>query len=195
MTRFAKFISYIFHPIVFFLIMPYVIVYKITANHFYAIKWEVFSSAFIFMGIILILFGRLRGAFSDEDVSVRNERNRLFFILYILSLSYFVIALFFKGIFFPLSIIAFSIVLGILLFNIVNKFIKVSIHCAIASAFVTAIAILLGIEGFLATIFIIPLTIWSRIVLRKHTVNEAVIGGFLGILITFLTFLTGKYFY
>lgn len=193
MIKFAQFLSHIFNPVVFLLITPFVIVYKFTSNPAYAAKWFIFSALFIFIGTLLLLVGRIRGIFSDIDVSKRKERTNLYLMLYLLSLVYFVAAIFFKGISFPLSIVSFSIVLSILLFNIINHFMKISIHTSVASGFVTAITIIFGIEGLISTILIIPLITWSRIVLKRHTLKEALLGAVFGILITFSTFILGRF--
>lgn len=195
MIRFAKLVSLIFNPVVFFLIMPFLIVYHQTQSGIYAFKWGIFSLIFPAFGIAFLLIGRISGVFSDEDISVREERHRFYIILYSLAFLYFIIALFLKGIFFPLSIITFGIILGILIFNIFNYYIKASIHIGVACAFVVTIGILYGFKFFLITAFIIPVLAWSRVVMKRHTFKEIIIGGTLGVLITIVTFLIGKQIY
>ncbi|MEK7120562.1 MAG: hypothetical protein AAB840_00535 [Patescibacteria group bacterium] len=191
--RFARLVSFVFHPATFFFIMTYLIVYKQTDSGIVALKWQVFSSAFIFIGIVIILVGRWRGIFSDHDLSKKEERAKFYGFLWPLAFSYLTAALILRGLFFFLSIIAFGIVLGMFIFHIVSRYIKASIHLAISCGFVLTLGFLYGETGLLATIWIPPLLAWSRLKLTKHTKQEVIAGGLLGICITFLTFLIGKY--
>lgn len=195
MKKAAKIISFIFHPVFFFLIMPYLIIYRQTGNSFFALKWTVFSSIFIVIAGVLILLGRVKGVFSDFDISKREERSKFYFIVYFLAIIYFVIALFFKGAFFPLSIIIFGLIVGVVIFDFVNRRVKASLHIGVASSFVISISILYGINAFFFVLLLVPLLIWSRLVLKKHTLKEEIAGGILGSIITLLTFEIGKYLY
>lgn len=189
----ARFVSFVFHPANFFFIMPFLVVYKQTASGFVALKWEIFSSAFIFLGLVIILGGRWKGIFSDHDLSKKEERAKFYGFLWPLAFSYLTVALILRGLFFSLSIVAFGIVLGMFIFHIINRYIKASIHIAISCGFVLTLGLFYGGTGFLATVWIPPLLAWSRLKLTRHTKQEVVVGGLLGIVITLLTFLIGKY--
>lgn len=193
MTVVARFLSFLFHPINLLVPVPFFVVYKQTQNFLYALKWEFFSSAFVFLGILIFIFGRMKGWFSDQDLSKREERYLFYKILFVLVLAYLISAVFFKGIVFPLSILSFGIVSGILIFELVNHRIKASVHVGVASAFVVGISLLYGSAGFWATAWVLPLVMWSRLKLKKHTFYEMVLGGFLGITVTVATFFIGKY--
>lgn len=191
----AEIISYIFHPIVIFILMPFFVIYRQTGSILSALKWEFFSSIFIFFFSLIFLFGRYRGFFSDQDLSKREERPRFYFLIWLLTYSYLVLALILKGIFFPLAIIAFGIAFGITVFAVVNNFMKPSIHTAVAVAFVLTITALYGQTAFLITFWIIPLVVWARIFLKKHTLKEVFVGGIIGIIVVLLTFIASKYLY
>ncbi|MDP2649326.1 MAG: hypothetical protein Q8P10_00625 [bacterium] len=191
---FAKFFSFLFHPVIFFLIMPYIVVYKHTNNNFSALKWAFFSSIFIFIALILLILGRIKGVFSDFDISKREERFKFYFLVFLLAFIYFVIALFFKGVFFPLSIIVFGLIFGLIIFDVINNYLKASVHVGVICAYVTTITIVYGFIGFLFSFWLMPLVFWSRLELKKHTFQEGMAGGFLGAIITIITFLIGKYF-
>ncbi len=118
--RFAKFISLVFHPVVLLLMLPYLVIYRQTASEMYALKWVVFSASFLLIGITLFLVERLRGVFSDSDISHQKERPKFYAIALILAFIYFTISILFKGIFFPISIIAFGIIIGLFFFYIFN---------------------------------------------------------------------------
>lgn len=193
MTLFARFVSYLFHPVLFFLIMPFFIVYRQTDSGLYAMKWMIFSSVFIFIGVMLILFETLRGDFSDVDISKKEQRQKFFLILLVLGAIYLAASLFFKGIFFPLSFISLSILLGILIFTLLNGYVKASIHVAVACGFVLSMKILFGESVLLVTLWLVPLIAWARLYLKKHTVTEVISGGVAGTCITVFTFIIGKY--
>lgn len=196
MTRiFASLLSYIFHPVIFVLLMPYFLIYRQTQSMLYALKWEIFSSFFIFLGLILVVLGKKRGIFSDYDLSKRNERWKFFAIVLSPALLYLFISLFLKGMFFSTTIISFGVILALFMFALVNKFIKPSIHSGVACAYVLSVALLYGPIAFLVTFWMVPVVIWARLSLKKHTVNELLVGGVIGTVITLLTFLVGAYLY
>ncbi len=172
--------------------MPFFIVYKETASGLYAIKWMIFSSVFILFGVMIILFETIEGDFSDFDISKKGERFKFYIILAVLGLVYFSLSLFFKGIFFPLSLISLSILLGIIVFAFVNRFVKASIHTAVIFAFVISMSLMYGVTAFLLSFWMIPLVAWARIYEKKHTAWEVLLGGFLGSIITLITFSVGK---
>lgn len=195
MIPIARVISFLFHPIVFFLIMPFLVVYKQTGNSPYALKWQFFSLFFVILGILLLLVGRWRKIFSDFDLSQKNERTKFYFVMWLLAFSYLLIALLFKGMFFYLSLMASGIVFGIVLLAVVNHYVKASIHVAVACAFAITVFILFRNETPVSVFFIIPFMGWSRLVLKRHTIHEIISGGIIGTGITLLTFLLGKYVY
>ncbi len=191
-TTAAQLISFLLNPVFFLSIIPFFVVYKYTGNPLYALKWEAFSFAFIVFGLLLLLFGRWRQIFSDFDLSKREERSRFYVILLLLAFSYFSTSLFFKGIFFPLSVVSLGMVLGVLAFTLVNNYVKASIHAASSMAFIVTIGILYDLEFIMWSFWMIPLVGWSRLHLKRHTLAEVVTGSVLGLSITLVTFLIGK---
>lgn len=191
---FAKLLSYIGSPLIFFLLMPYLIVYTQTRDSITAVKWSMFSAVFVGLGLLLVLIGKRRGKFSDLDLSNREERATFYLLLWPLLLAYLIASIVFRGVFFSLSIIAVGIVIGLLLFEVVNSRLKASIHMGVVTAFVLTIWVLFGLYHFLLFVWIIPLIGWSRIVLKRHTIQEVIAGCILGVIVTGVTFLIGKLF-
>lgn len=189
----AVLLSYLFHPVIFVLLIPYFIIYRLTTSITYALKWEIFSSIFIFLGIVLVLLEKRRGIFSDYDLSKREERWKFFVIVLTPIVLYFLASIFIKGLFFSTTIISLGIILALLLFVLANKFVKPSIHTGVACAYVISIALLYGPLAFFVTFWMVPIVIWARLSLKKHTVNEVFVGGIIGTIITLLTFIIGKY--
>lgn len=195
MKLFAQFVSFLFHPALLVALVPFLAVYQQTTSRFTALKWGMFTSLFILFGLIVFLAGRFFGIFSDFDLTKKEERGKFYLIAELLGSTYLAIALVFRGLFFHLTIGALGIILGTFLFMLVNKRLKASIHVAIISAFVSTISLLFGKQVFFATFWIVPLIAWARLRLERHSTSEVIAGGVLGIVITFLTFLLGKFIY
>jgi membrane-associated phospholipid phosphatase len=186
---FAEVVSLVFNPVIFLFALPFMVVYKQTTNFSSAIKWEMFSGFFVVIGLLIIYLGIRRGIFSDEDLSKRKEREEFYYFALVLSFAYLIAALFLKGIFFHLSIVGLGLFLAIIIFTLINRFIKASIHLAALWAFTVAVSLLYGLNYFWFTVWIIPLVAWSRLYLKRHTKKELLVGSMLGILITLATFL------
>lgn len=192
---FPEFISYVFHPVNFVLTMPFLIVYRQTASGPYALKWAIFSAMFIVLGLFFVVMGRIRGVFSDFNISKREERPKFYIMVWILACIFMGIAFVLKGVFFPLSIISFAIVIGTICIEVINNFLKISVHLTIATAWAVSIGILFGIYPFLFFLPFLFLLAWARIRLQHHTVPELIGGGIAGVIITVVTFLIGKAVY
>jgi len=192
---FAKVVSVVFHPAILILLLPFLVVYRQTESSFYALKWQMFSALFVFLAGLLVYLGEKYGIFSDSDLSKRNERNKFYAMIIILLLLYMGVVVFFEGDLSMPVIIGFGALFGVVLFGIINHVFKISLHSGVACVFVITVGILYGINAFFATIGIVPLLIWSRLALKKHTLLEAISGGLLGGTITIATYIIGKIFY
>lgn len=192
MIYFARVVSVVFHPAILILLLPFLFVYRQTESSLYAIKWQMFSALFVFLAGVLVYLGEQIGVFSDSDLTKRSERNKFYLMAIILLLLYIGSIVFLKGIFSPFVIIAFGALFGIVLFAIANRFFKISVHSGAICAFVISIGIMYGIKTFFAIVWIAPLMIWARLILKKHTPIEAISGCFLGGTITVATYLIGR---
>ena len=195
MKHVAEVLSFVFHPVIFFLIMPFLIVYRFTANHEAALRWEIFSAVFVAIAVTIVLWGRKRGVFSDFDISKKEERYEFYACMLFFGCVYIASSVFIRGLLFPMTLIAITIACGIAFLDRINRYIKVSSHTAVSSAFVTTIGLLYGVAPFLALCWIVPILTWARISLRRHTRSEALTGAFVGVVLTVLTFVIGEYIY
>lgn len=186
--RLAKFGSLIFHPVVFSLLVPFVVVYHHTPNFLYGMKWVLFSGGFLFIAILVFFLLRPVDFLTDFDISQREKRPIFYTTALLFAVLYFIAAILFKGLFFPLSIVALGIILGIVLFELMNFYIKASIHAAVSWGFVITCSILYGWVAFFLTIWIPFFVSWSRLVLKKHKKNEIIAGSVVGILVSLTTF-------
>lgn len=189
----ARFISLLSSPFILFLPTPFILVYKETGNISYSLKWTLFSYIFLFSVVFFVLLGMLVGFFSDYDVSKKEERPKLFAFGGIITFLYLGSLILLNG---PkiLYFVIFGIILGVLVISIVNNWIKASIHTATISAFTLSLVILFGYR-FIPVLFLIPAMAWARVKIKKHTPLEALTGGFLGVILTIIVYIIGRFIF
>lgn len=192
MKFFARFVSWFFHPMLFTLLVPFLIMYHQTANPFYALKWVVFSAGFLLLALCIFYIVRPKEFFSDFDIYKREKRVAFYTIACVIALLYFLVAVYFKGLFFPMSALALGILIGLVFLEIINFYIKVSIHVAVSCSYVMLVGVLYGEKAFIGTFWIPPLVAWSRYTLKKHTIREISAGALFGGFVTMLTFMIGE---
>jgi len=187
----ARFISFFLSPLILFLPTPFILVLKETGNISYSLKWTFFSYIFLFSVILFVLLGMLIGFFSDYDVSKKGERPKLFAFSGIVTFLYLGSLILLSG---PkiLYLVVFGIILGVFIVSLVNNWIKASIHTATVSAFTLSLVILFGYM-FIPVLLLIPAMAWARIKLKKHTQPETLTGGFLGIVLTIIVYIMGRF--
>lgn len=193
--KIAVLVSFLFNPLFLSYLVPFLIVYRYTGNEFTALKWLLFSSIFAIIATSYLFYGRIRGYFSDLDISKREERPKYFKILLFLAIFYLGISLLLKGYFFPISIFSFGSALAIISYLLVNRYIKASGHVGVACAFVILIGVLYGMHVLFIAVWIVPLLAWSRITLKKHTLQEVLAGAALGLVVSALTYIIGTVVY
>ena len=192
MMAIAKVVSFFLGPVFILLPIPYILVERFTQDYFYALKWTIFSYAFILAGALFVIIGVALKVFSNFDVSKKEQRPLLF------SFSAFAIFCYLLSLYIldgpkVLFIAIFAIILGLIVIVIVNKWIKASIHMASA----TSVLLFVGIvyKGyFLLLLMLLPLLAWARVKTKEHTPLETIIGSVLGIVITLVVYAVSKEF-
>jgi hypothetical protein len=191
MLKIAQFISTVLNPITLLSPIAYLLVLRQTGNRELALFWEIISFIFILIVAIFILIGVEEKIFSDFDISKRKQRPLLFTFSIGLSAIYIVILYFLKA---PsvLFIVSFTVILGLIIFEIVNRITKASIHVGTIAAFAASVSLVYG-GVFYLTLLLIPIVAWARIRTRNHTQKQVVIGATLGLLITLVVYVIFKY--
>jgi hypothetical protein len=192
MNFLAKAISHILNPIITLFPILYILISKFSDNNTYAIKWTLFSYAFVLAVAIFVAIGVELGIFSNFDVSKREQRPLLFSFSAFAAFCYLISVIILGG---PkiLFVVFFAIVFGLLVVIIVNRWIKASIHLATATAAILFMGI--AYQGYLYLLcFLIPLLAWARVRMKEHTVEETVIGTILGVVITLAVYFVSKQF-
>ena len=185
----AKMVSALTQPpiicIPLFLIISYVISLEngvLNLNKF--IICESLSLAFtsILPMAIILLWAKIIS--TDNDISNRQDR---YVPLIVGIVSYFVgvlLSLFLNlDNFLTLLLLCYAVNTGVVLL-ITFKW-KISVHTTGISGPIAALILLLGLAGA-AIAFIYPIVIWSRVLLKKHTLAQAICGGVQGFFLTVL---------
>lgn len=151
-------------------------------------------SKFIVLEVISLIFASLlpmaiilfwaKKLGTDKDISNRSDR---YMPLIVGIVSYFIgflICLIFKlDNFLTCLLLCYSINTGVVLL-FTSKW-KISVHTTGLSGPVAALILLLGPIGALFGL-IYPVLIWSRVLLKKHTLSQAISGGVQGFFLTVL---------
>jgi len=176
----ARWVSNVFCPPVLAVASIFLISFQLAS--FAAWFW----SGFIFLGSIAsplgyILFQLKRGKVSDFEIYHREQRKGSYiFTLVCGSITLMVMWLFAA----PLLIIALGAasLLEVGIMFLINTRWKISAHAAAMAVFVTLLVYLFG-RPLLPSTMGIPLMVWSRVSLRRHTLLQTLAGTALGIAI------------
>ena len=187
--KIAKVISTITNPpilcIPLFLIISLVLSFNsgvFNLNKF--ISLEVVSLIFASLLPMAIILFWAKKLGTDKDISNKNDR---FTPLIVGVISYFIgflfCLIFNLDYFLTLLLLCYSINTGVVCIITVKW--KISIHTTGLSGPVAALILLLGPIGALFGI-LYPILIWSRVILNKHTLAQAITGGVQGFFLTVL---------
>lgn len=183
MMLFANTLTWILHPIALTIPAVYLITYYSTGDVQISYYWTFVS--LIFSGIVaaFVLIGVSKGFFNNIDVSNRRQRVILYPFVIGVVLIFALFIYLQNG---PVNLITGAIlfVAAMIVMDIINRRIKASVHVASVSAIITGIVYLYG--GMYVLLFLlIPLVAWARIVKKRHTLQETIVGAACGILLTF----------
>ena len=170
----AQIVSYLLSPFCLAVFGGAFFSYKATESIPETIFWT--GIVILFTSIIAgyIIFGVKKGFFSDLDISKQKERFIFYPFLLTVLVAFTVTVLILDG---PPILVAAGLFLipTVLLFELINKRIKGSIHTASVSAAAVGFAFYYQ-EDFLILLLLIPLMIWSRVTTKKHSLNETLVG-------------------
>lgn len=184
MHLFPKIINVVLHPVIITIPGVFLIVYKNTGDSSLALWWTFISLIFSGIVALFVLFGVKKGFFNNLDVSNRKQRIILypFIIATVLLFSCFVYFIHGPRVLIEASIL---IIVALILLDIINTKIKASGHVGVVSALVTGLIYAYGTVAFLSIVFI-PLIAWARIVEKRHTLKETIVGAISGITLSIL---------
>jgi membrane-associated phospholipid phosphatase len=179
----ARFISMVTHPPV--ISIPTFII----LNYFLA-----GSNQFIVPSLISITFGALipivtsliliKKMKTDLDITDRTKRTMPLILAICSYLIGFLVLLWFGA---PAVVSALMLIYGTntLIILIINFYWKISIHAMGLAGPTAAFIFAFGFVGVIIGL-IIPLVMWSRLKLKKHTPSQVIAGSVLGLLLTWI---------
>lgn len=187
---FAKSVSLVSDPLFLATPIPFLLVLWASEDIFYSLKWAVFSMMFFALVGIFVLYGVKKGVFSDIDVSRREQRPAFYLFALYVSFLYVGSLLLLNG---PpvLFLAGCGVLLSVAVISLVNLKVKASVHVATVTALIFIVSILYG-DFYLIFLLTIPLIIWSRVSIKRHTLQEALIGGSIGLMLTLLVYIAIK---
>ena len=186
--QFAVFISYIaYAPII--SIPAFAIINYYFLNFYDFIVITILCA--IFTCILPVLFvlrwiegKRIHGQEMDMDIPERKDRN---YPLIIVIVSYFIGTAILYTLNAPVmtTILMFSYFLNTLIVFFINLYWKISIH---AMGVAGPTVVLIYTFGPVGVIFaaVLPIVMWSRVYLKRHTVGQVITGALLGFILTTL---------
>ncbi|HEU0273670.1 MAG TPA: phosphatase PAP2 family protein [Candidatus Udaeobacter sp.] len=176
---FARWISWIGHPLVFITLSIAIIIALRAANRSGLTIWLTLLVTVILPMALLLFWGTRAGRWSDPDVSIQAERARFYPRAIPISATA-VIALWALHV--PAFAVRGALVILFLLIAaaVVNFGIKLSLHALFAfySAFI--LFVVNPVAGAIALALAL-LVFWSRLYLRRHDLLEMLVGTFLGL--------------
>ena len=178
----ANFISYALNPPFVLIFSTFLLIFRTNGNFISALVWAFYSFFFLLFLAAFLIYGVHKGFLTDLDVSKRKQRPLLFIVSLIISTVY-LIGLYLLHAPQILVVFTYAIILCLILFSIINTFIKASLHVATVSAFLIALSLEYKGLYFILLLFI-PLVAWARVKIKRHSVAEAIVGGILGSLLS-----------
>lgn len=182
-TRIAWFISNIFSPVV--VSLPFIILVALYHAHnvSHALGYALLTLLFLTIGpMIYVLTGVLRGTLTDPDVSVRSQRLGPFLFSLGSALIGLVVLILMHAPKNLQTVLIISSVSGVAMI-LITLFWKISMH---ASSFASAITMLTALYGSSVALmfFVLVALCWSRVVLRRHTTAQVIVGSLVSITLT-----------
>lgn len=169
---------------------PLVSIPAFAVINYYLLNWDDFiavTSISIFFAALLptlIVFKWLSGKKIDLDIPDRRERTRpLTFVI----TSYLIGTAALYAVNAPeiTTVLMFCYFSNTLIVLIINLFWKISIHAMGVAVPTTSLIYVFGPIGAIFAL-IIPVVMWSRVQLRRHTAFQVIIGALLGFVLTIL---------
>ena len=187
--KIAKIVSTLTQPpiitIPLFLVICYVISLEngvLNFNKFVSCEIVALIFASLLPMVIILMWAKIIN--TDNDISNRQDR---YVPLVVGIISYFIgvlISLFLNlDNFLTILLLCYSVNTGVVLLITIKW--KISVHTTGISGPIAALILLLGPVGA-AIALIYPIVIWSRVLLKKHTLAQAIAGGVQGFFLTVL---------
>ncbi len=125
------------------------------------------------------------------DATLANKRAQkeriIIFVIYLAVIALELIVLVSTKIYQPLFAVFIGATVTIIIGSIISYFYKISVHTSMTTFFVAMLILMFG-WGMWPVILCIPAIIWSRLILKRHTISQVLTGFVLSLLIVIATF-------
>jgi hypothetical protein len=177
---FARWVSWVGHPLVFITLSVGIIVALRLANRV-GLALLLTLLATVILPMALLLFrGFQSGRWSDPDVSVRAERIRFYPRALSISAAAVIVLLLLRAPAFALRGATMTLLL-LIIAALINFRIKLSLHALFAFYSAAILFVVNPVAGAVA-FGLALLVFWSRLYLKRHDLAETLVGTFLGLL-------------
>ena len=176
---FARWVSWIGHPLVFITLSAGIIIGLRLANRAgLALLLTLLATVILPMGLLLFR-GFQSGRWSDPDVSIRAERVRFYPWAISISVGAVIVLLLSHAPAFALRGATMTLLL-LIIAALINFRIKLSLHALFAFYSAIILFVVNPIAGAVAFAMAV-LVFWSRLYLKRHDLSETLVGTFLGL--------------
>src|SRR5205085_2446148 len=184
-VRFARYISNILAPVVVSLPLVASVAFYRARDLSTALLYALTTLFFLSLApAVYVLIGVRQGKISDLEITNRSERAGPFIFSIMSTIIGLFILLFTNA---PKNLETLLFITGVsgIIMTVTTLWWKVSIHASTLAGAATILTTLYGLV-MLPTYLLVILVGWSRIVLRRHTVAQVVVGSLLSIVLTAL---------
>jgi len=176
---FARWVSWIGHPLVFITLSAGIIIGLRLANRAgLALLLTLLATVILPMGLLLFR-GFQSGRWSDPDVSIRAERVRFYPWAISISVGAVIVLLLSHVPAFALRGATMTVLL-LIIAALINFRIKLSLHALFAFYSAIILFVVNPIAGAVAFALAV-LVFWSRLYLKRHDLSETLVGTLLGL--------------
>ena len=183
--RFARCVSNILAPVTISLPLVASVAFYRARDLATALLYALITLFFLSLApAIYVLIGVRRGKISDLEITNRSERAGPF-LFSIMSTAIGLFILLFTNA--PKNLETLLFITGVsgTIMTLTTLWWKISVHASTLAGAATVLTILYGIV-MLPTYLLVVLVGWSRVVLRRHTVAQVVVGSLMSIALTML---------
>lgn len=183
----AEIISWLFFPPLVATVFFVFLIFWYSQDLTQGLQWLIYVAPFlIFIPLIFFALSYKLHWISDVDLTKRSERPA-FLIVFTVSLAVASMIMYLLHAPEKFVIYIFSGLIMVILASIITFYWKISFHTMVITSVISAIVIIGGLR-FWPFFLLIPIIAWARIVLKKHSLYQAIGGSLLSAAITWTVF-------
>ena len=185
--RLARLISDILNPFLVSFAITVLLAFEATSSTADAVRWASISVALSVLPIFIVVVYLVRRKKLDSIfVNPRHQRNRIYSLASALAVIDCIVLFYLEA---PelLRVIFVAGLVAIIIFMVINRFWKISLHTAFVAASVSVLIIVYGAAGAWSAV-LLPLVTWARIETRLHSPMQVAVGALLAAAIVVVVF-------